>query len=54
MMWGLVGKDESNGAEGSEASPGFEGLSVLASWMARTAYTNSIPPSSFYSVHSFG
>lgn len=43
-MWSLVGKDESRGPQGSEASPGFEGLSILASWMARTAYTNSTSP----------
>lgn len=26
MMWGLDRKDESRGAKGSEARPGFEGL----------------------------
>lgn len=42
-MWGLDGKDESRGAECREACRGFEGLSIFASWMARTAHTNSSP-----------
>lgn len=42
-MWGLDGKDESRGAQCRKACRGFEGLCIFASWMARTAHTNSTP-----------
>lgn len=43
MVRGVDGNGESRGAKGSEASPGFEGLSIFSSWAARTAHTNCTP-----------
>lgn len=39
----MDGNSESRGANGSEASPGFEGLSAFSSWEARTAHPSCTP-----------
>lgn len=48
-MWGLGGKEASRDLWGSEATLGFEGLSVFASWMARTAHDKPFHPPVLFS-----
>lgn len=48
-MWGLGGKEASRDPWGSEAMLGFEGLSVFASWMARTAHDKPFHPPVLFS-----
>lgn len=48
-MWGLGGKEASRDPWGSEATLGFEGRSVFASWMARTAHDKPFHPPVLFS-----
>lgn len=49
MMWGLDGKDRSWGAKGCKDQAWIQRPLDLASWMARTARTNSLLPILFSS-----